>query len=118
MPKRLELKGKRFGRLRVLKRAENSDGGQTRWLCRCDCGNEVTVMGHNLAAGNTKSCGCLQRDMVAKSSARRYITLNGKTQTLAQWSRETGISYGCLSGRLNRGWSAKDALTTPVWGNS
>lgn len=33
------------------------------WDCRCRCGKEVTVQGGNLTSGNSKSCGCLQREI-------------------------------------------------------
>jgi hypothetical protein len=39
------------------------------------------------------------------------ITFNGKTQTLAQWSRETGLNYRTLHNRLFRsGWPVEKAL--------
>lgn len=41
------------------------------------------------------------------------ITFNGKTQTLRAWSRETGIPYGTLKDRLQRGKPLEEALTTP-----
>lgn len=44
----------------------------------------------------------------------RFVTYNGKTLTVAQWERETGIKRYTIIGRLNRGWSAERVLTTPV----
>lgn len=35
---------------------------QTMWKCKCKCGNEKIASGHDLRAGNTKSCGCLKRE--------------------------------------------------------
>ena len=32
------------------------------WHCKCECGNEVDVKGAHLRSGNTKSCGCLQKE--------------------------------------------------------
>lgn len=55
----LDLIGQRFGKLFVLKRIENDDRGNTRWECRCDCGNILRIRGGALTTGNTKSCGCL-----------------------------------------------------------
>lgn len=40
------------------------------------------------------------------------ITFNGKTLTLAQWSREIGVRYGTLVSRWNRGWSIERMLAT------
>lgn len=57
--------GDRFGKLVILRQdgVHKKPCGTTerRWLCKCDCGNEVSVLGHNLKSGNTKSCGCLPK---------------------------------------------------------
>lgn len=67
MPKLVDLTGQRFGRLLVLRRAENI-GRQTAWLCKCDCGNEKAVPYWNLVSGQTKSCGCLVKEVSAKNA--------------------------------------------------
>lgn len=51
-----DLTGKRFGNLVVIRRDESSD--RTKWVCKCDCGNETSVFASNLINGHTKSCGC------------------------------------------------------------
>ena len=56
--------GQRYGRLVVVRRAPNSGRGKARFLCRCDCGNEVIVLAEALRNGTTKSCGCLRRDLM------------------------------------------------------
>ena len=33
-----------------------------RWLCRCECKEEIIIHAYNLTSGHTKSCGCLQRE--------------------------------------------------------
>lgn len=62
-----DLTGKRFGRLTVLSLIESESGAKipTKWLCRCDCGNELEVRACNLKSGNSSSCGCLQRENAA-----------------------------------------------------
>ncbi len=62
----IDLTGQRFGRLTVLQRAETINK-RTRWLCRCDCGEEIIVEAYNLKTGHTQSCGCFQKE--AASSA-------------------------------------------------
>lgn len=61
--KKNDLKGNVYGRLTVL----GDDGTRTKtskvlWRCRCDCGNEVHILGSNLKRGATKSCGCLNSE--------------------------------------------------------
>lgn len=61
-PSRVDLIGKRFGNVVVLRWAEDrrSPGGHINvyYLCRCDCGNEKVMYSQNLRQGHTKSCGC------------------------------------------------------------
>lgn len=48
------------------------------------------------------------------NNTRRNINLtwNGRTQTVAQWCDELGVSQVMILKRLKRGWSAADALNT------
>lgn len=61
-----DLSGKRFGKLTVIKPAENINEylGNKKWLCKCDCGRESVVRSNYLKNGHTTSCGCLQRERV------------------------------------------------------
>lgn len=65
---RISLIGKKFGRLRVLSYAGDEYIGSdnnSRWVCLCDCGNQTIVGSGKLKSGHTKSCGCLQREMLS-----------------------------------------------------
>ena len=66
MGKHKDLTGQRFGRLTVVKRAENVDGRAT-WTCLCDCGKSAIVSAKNLKNGSTNSCGCLKREVLIKT---------------------------------------------------
>lgn len=72
----INLTGQKFGRLTVLDRLHNyHDKKQTHWLCVCDCGSLVEVFGFMLRNGNTKSCGCLNKEIITthdKSNTRLY----------------------------------------------
>lgn len=59
--------GDRFGRLKVMARAEDSKWKRKQYICLCDCGSEVTVDAHSLRAGKTKSCGCYTREATISS---------------------------------------------------
>ena len=62
MPKPIDMIDLKFGKLTVISRVANDKHGQTKWLCRCDCGNESVVLGSNLRRGKIKSCGCWRRE--------------------------------------------------------
>lgn len=55
----IDLAGRTVGMLTVIRLAERKNG--TRWLCRCDCGNEAIVSGGELRREKTRSCGCQWR---------------------------------------------------------
>lgn len=62
--------GDRFGRLvvvRFIDTRRESGTNQFYWECRCDCGEIKVVRDANLKNGNTRSCGCLQRETAAKA---------------------------------------------------
>lgn len=56
MNKTEDLTGQRFGKLLVLKRAEEIG---RNWICKCDCGNTCIVNAKLLKNKHTQSCGCL-----------------------------------------------------------
>ena len=60
---RLNLMGKKFGRLTVVEFVSITiDRQQSLWRCVCDCGNEKIVRGHCLKSGRVKSCICLDKE--------------------------------------------------------
>jgi len=76
-----DLTDQRFGRLLVIERSTNGKGGETRWLCKCDCGNTSIVYKQSLISGQTKSCGCLHKEVSAEH-ARKYFTTHGLSGSL------------------------------------
>ena len=62
MGKQLDLTGQRFGKLTVIGVDPNyvpKSGRHKTWLCKCDCGNIVSVGAGNLRSEKTESCGCI-----------------------------------------------------------
>ena len=66
-----DITGMRFGRLVVIEPTNKRKNNEVLWLCKCDCGNEKITIGNSLRNGKTKSCGCLNRDNIAKAKARQ-----------------------------------------------
>lgn len=60
---------------------------------------------------------CRWTDAYRQSNNRRNnvnLTHSGRTQTIAEWSRELGIGQTTISARLELGWTADRALTQPI----
>lgn len=65
MARFIDIEGQRFGRLLVLEFAGISARRLARWKCQCDCGKLTTTTGKALRSGETTSCGCYHREVVA-----------------------------------------------------
>lgn len=61
MAKGEDLTGQKFGRLTAIEYVGNS-----KWLCKCECGNEKIVYRGHLKSGAIRSCGCLHKDELKK----------------------------------------------------
>ena len=72
----------RYGKLTVLREKGRDKHGFVLWLCKCDCGTDVIVSGHNLRSGNTKSC---------KDQEKRAMR-----DPLSRKTNEVGNRYGRL----------------------
>ena len=78
-----DISGVRFGRL-VAEKPVAQKRYQYIWLCKCDCGKIVEVLGGRLNCGKTTSCGCLKMELDrtrtvthGKSKSRTYHIWNG-----------------------------------------
>lgn len=110
MPPAKNLTGQVYGRLTVIERASNVVSGRPRWVCRCSCGTETTVDSLNLYSGNTKSCGCLRKE-VAQERERRsgrptlgvvlsYYKRNAATRELL-WKLSVEEFYDLVAGNCH-----------------
>lgn len=78
MPKKINLKGKKFERLLVMSESSNRNrSGSVNWICECDCGNIVVVEANSLRSGNTRSCGCLRDEILKKKKVYNQYNLTG-----------------------------------------
>lgn len=53
------MTGQKYGMLTVKRQAKHRKDSDLRWLCECECGNEVIVRGCALRSGQITNCGCL-----------------------------------------------------------
>lgn len=100
--------GKRFGMLTVIEYAGKRDG-MHRWRCRCDCGKESIVGQTLLQSGKTKSCGCLQSQIVydnMKYVEGTSVTKLEKANTRRISSNTSGVN-GVYQNQRTGKWNAQ-----------
>lgn len=72
----INLAGTRRGRLAVIERTVRSRAGYWKWKCVCDCGTEIELESYRITRGDTRSCGCLRKELLP--FANRKHGLYGK----------------------------------------
>lgn len=76
-----DLSGERFGRLTVIKDSGRRTARKVIiWDCICDCGNNKYVPTDYLTSGDTRSCGCLFKEISRRPKNVRHgdATRSGK----------------------------------------
>ena len=78
--RRINLSGRKFGRLTVIKMIENTGKLKSPFLCKCDCGNKVIATQNSLTVGHVKSCGCIGIERMSHL-AKDTLTTHGMAYT-------------------------------------
>lgn len=88
MPRKADdLTNQKFYRLKAILKYSSVDG-RARWECLCDpeqggCGNVVIVEAAKLKKGNTRSCGCFQKDASSAANTKHSYS---QTEEYNIWS--------------------------------
>lgn len=69
-----DLTGQRFGHLTVIEKTGQTENKYRLWLCRCDCGKEITVNTKRLKSGTVTNCGCIPRKDARKGKIAEDLT--------------------------------------------
>ena len=91
-----DLLDEKFGRLTVIGSLGKNSKGQYLWQCLCDCGKEISVVGSYLTSSNTRSCGCLSREITSNRNKKGFINLSGKVfgyLEVIEFVKKVGTSY-------------------------
>ena len=75
--------GKAFGRWTVMDKGpmkKYASCSRASWFCRCECGIQRIVLAMSLANGTSRSCGCLQKEIVSRGTHRA-----SKTKLYKRW---------------------------------
>lgn len=103
-----ECVGVKFGRLTVTgyRPGRAKPRLAARFECECECGKTKLVVCGRVVSGNTKSCGCLSRELTSERSKRRIT--HGRTNSpeyqtwrsmLARCYYESHPAFGNYGGR-------------------
>lgn len=88
----MDLTGKKYGRLTVVKKTSERYHGQVVYECRCDCGNETSVYAGSLKSGKTRSCGCIEKENQVEGTKLSDIQPNKKLRKNNKTGC-TGVSF-------------------------
>lgn len=98
-----DLTGKIFARWTVI-----SYDGKEKWLCRCVCGTENSVLSSTLIRGTSKSCGCVHilNDSQYAERKKKKIFENIRKEENGCWtwlSYKNDRGYGTTNFRNHKG---------------
>ena len=116
MGKFQDLRTRQFGRLTVLERDTNKK--RVHWLCKCECGQTVSVRTDQLIGGITNSCGCLAKEIAATQGKKNFKDLSnqrfGKLVALypIKQSKQTKYYWMCQCDCGNTALVLGTSLTT------
>lgn len=120
----VQMIGKTFGRLTVTAKApdyfDGSGRKRVKYVCQCVCGSTSEVLGENLRAKHTTSCGCQQDDnrrgrakdatglrfgrLTVIGEAEKYVSLQGvklrRVRAVCDCGTEITTNLGSLKGGI------------------
>jgi hypothetical protein len=77
----IDITGKKYRKLTVLKRVDSNRYGKSKWLCQCECGKTIITTQNNLHNKKTKSCSCFGRISRSKRSWKGYKEISSSFLT-------------------------------------
>ena len=74
--RKINLVGKKFGRLLVVEEKGTNKWGNCLFLCKCICGGQKIIPSANLRDSRTQSCGCLAINNLSYRIPKGHIPWN------------------------------------------
>jgi len=126
----VDMAGKKIGKWTVLEEAGYNKYGNITWLCQCECGREVVVVGNSLRRDKSKKCRscvrlthgesrtrlhCVWQDMRYRCNNKNHHDFkyyggrgikvckewNGSFETFRDWALANGYRQGLSIDRIN-----------------
>lgn len=111
----IDLSGRQFGKLTVVRKVSENKGIHPCFECLCECGNTFIARSDKLRSGRTLSCGCMH-DGYLKNHPRVKLEVGGGVMSIKEFCDTYHISKEVLRRRLKSGLTPDDiveSLTTP-----
>jgi len=89
------LSGQRFERWLVLDR-DNSKKGNSRFWCKCECGNMKSVPTRYLVSGESKSCGCFHKELTKTIHTKNLAGFKNNRWTIIERDKSKQSRWFCL----------------------
>jgi len=89
--KKIDLTGRKFKHLTVIRQSQERRNGLILWECLCDCGNTIDTVGYYLKKGHPNSCGCVpiqtrKEDLTGQKFGKLTVLEEApKKQNRIQW---------------------------------
>lgn len=115
MSKRIEMVGKKFGKLTIIEESTQRKNKAICWVCKCDCGNITQpIRGTSLRDGSIKSCGCLNSEATIN---RNFTHGFCGTHIYSLWSNMKRRCYDTKSTGFNN-YGGRGITVCEEWRNS
>lgn len=113
MAKRHDLTGNQYESLTVIKLDEEKtkSKGRTYWVCKCKCGNIVSVLAGNLIAGTTTSCGCSRKKQLQGQRFGSFVVID-KDYEMMKTRKDHREYWRCLCDCGNYFTSRDDTIVS------
>lgn len=95
----IDLTGKKFGRLTVVSYYFEGKDRYNRWNVKCDCGNESKVQYKKLISGETRSCGCLRKEIITKHNKHGTSIYRAWSKIIQRCTNSNDPDYKDYGGR-------------------
>lgn len=79
-----------------------------------ELGIKVSTLGMRITKYGWSVEESLSGTKKGKRKSSTSLAYNGKTKSITEWAKETGINRGTIVNRLRLGWSAEKTLTYPI----
>lgn len=100
--------GKPYDKLTVREYVGSDKRGRAQWLCHCECGREVVVLGSSLRSGNTSACRFCRAVTHGNTRGVRvspeYVSWNGMMTRCTSENNSEYKNYGGRGIRVCERW--------------